>query len=171
MINGYDDSQLLTIIQQFKTEKQHTMSDKIPEEVVTIINEAIPESKVDYKVGVKRIVELQRQTAKWAYQTFAAPLQAWKESAISVTPDMQAIGNAIGVRLGESIHDKILPAIESLKKQLEETQNAFNNNYNELMELAAHAKDLEKQLEEWKALAEAWEAYKIYNELKSQMIK
>jgi peptidoglycan hydrolase CwlO-like protein len=91
--------------------------------------------------------------------------------------------------------------IESLKKQLEETQNAFNNNYNELMELAAHAKDLEKQLEEWKALAEAAdnmvEAYQIwftpdenrgkkqsefafdnflqsakkYNELKSQMIK
>jgi hypothetical protein len=30
---------------------------------------------------------------------------------------------------------------------------------------------LKKQLEEWKALAEAWEAYKIYNELKSQMIK
>jgi DNA repair exonuclease SbcCD ATPase subunit len=80
--------------------------------------------------------------ATYAYQTFAAPLkqeiEIWKSS------------NKEAVQLWK---DKT-KEIESLKKQLEETQNAFNNNYNELMELAAHAKDLEKQLEEWKALAE-----------------
>ena len=44
-------------------------------------------------------------------------LKAWKESAISVTPDMQAIGKALNVKLGESIHDKILPGINNLLKE------------------------------------------------------
>lgn len=45
-------------------------------------------------------------------------LQYWKESAISVTPPMQEIGEALGVRLGESIHDKILPRIQALRTGL-----------------------------------------------------
>lgn len=42
-------------------------------------------------------------------------LRAWKESAMSVMPDYQAIGKALGVKLGESVHDKILPGVERLK--------------------------------------------------------
>lgn len=42
-------------------------------------------------------------------------LKSWKQSAISVMPDMQAIGKALNVPLGQSVHDKILPGIEKLK--------------------------------------------------------
>ena len=42
-------------------------------------------------------------------------LAAWKKSAISVTPPLQEIAKALGVPLGESIHDKILPGILALK--------------------------------------------------------
>jgi hypothetical protein len=48
-----------------------------------------------------------------------AELKAWKESMISVTPDMQAIGRALNVPLGHSIHDKILPGIEALRDEVE----------------------------------------------------
>lgn len=41
-------------------------------------------------------------------------LAGWKESAMSVCPPMQEIGQALGVSLGESIHDKILPGILAL---------------------------------------------------------
>jgi hypothetical protein len=55
-----------------------------------------------------------------------AELKAWKAEAISIMPDYQAIG----AELGASIHDKILPAIETLqaenaeiRKQLEALQS------------------------------------------------
>jgi hypothetical protein len=41
-------------------------------------------------------------------------LQAWKESAISVDFDRQRAGKLLGLRLGDSIHDKIIPALERL---------------------------------------------------------
>lgn len=44
-------------------------------------------------------------------------LRRWKAEAIEVMPDMQAIGKALDIQLGESIHDKILPGIEKLKQK------------------------------------------------------
>lgn len=44
-------------------------------------------------------------------------LRRWKAEAIEVMPDMQAIGKALGLRIDESIHDKILPGIEKLKQK------------------------------------------------------
>lgn len=49
-----------------------------------------------------------------------AELKAWKESAISVTPPMQEIAKVIGVKLGHSIHDKILPAIQDRDRTIAE---------------------------------------------------
>src|SRR5688572_9341038 len=51
-------------------------------------------------------------------------LSEWKESAISVMPDYQAIGKEMGIRLGDSIHDKILPAIKNLKERVKELEGA-----------------------------------------------
>lgn len=45
-------------------------------------------------------------------------LRAWKESAMRVMPDFQAIGKELGLKLGDTVHDKILPAIINYKKQL-----------------------------------------------------
>jgi hypothetical protein len=42
-------------------------------------------------------------------------LKEWKESALMVMPDYQAIGKALGLQLGESVHDKILPAIQKVQ--------------------------------------------------------
>lgn len=46
-------------------------------------------------------------------------LEAWKQSAIATTPDMQAIGKEMDLKLGETVHDKILPFIKNLKQELE----------------------------------------------------
>jgi hypothetical protein len=45
-------------------------------------------------------------------------LRKWKAEAIAVMPDYQAIGKALGVPLGQSIHDKILPAIQEKDEEL-----------------------------------------------------
>lgn len=47
-------------------------------------------------------------------------LREWKRQAIEVMPPLQEIGKATGVKLGESIHDKILPYIEKQHVKLEE---------------------------------------------------
>jgi hypothetical protein len=52
-------------------------------------------------------------------------LKAWKESMLSVMPPIQEIGKAIGVKLGDSIHDKILPYISELQKKVEEWKQAY----------------------------------------------
>jgi hypothetical protein len=43
-------------------------------------------------------------------------LLQWKHSALNVIPDMQKIGELIGVPLGESVSDKIIPWIEKAKE-------------------------------------------------------
>lgn len=45
-------------------------------------------------------------------------LEAWKQEAISVMPDMQQIGKLLGVKLGQSVHDKIVPGIRELQGKL-----------------------------------------------------
>lgn len=45
-------------------------------------------------------------------------LRSWKASAIKVMPDMQAIGKALRIGLGQSVHDKILPGIGRIKTLL-----------------------------------------------------
>lgn len=42
-----------------------------------------------------------------------AQLRQWKKEALEVMPDFQKIGKLIGVPLGESVHDKIIPYLES----------------------------------------------------------
>jgi len=44
-------------------------------------------------------------------------LKAWKESAMKVFPDYQAIGKLIGTRLGHGVNDEIIPFIRSLITQ------------------------------------------------------
>lgn len=58
------------------------------------------------KDAMDKITELQAENAE---------LKAWKESAIAIMSPMQEIGNELGIMLGESIHDKILPAIQVMK--------------------------------------------------------
>lgn len=44
-------------------------------------------------------------------------LREWKQQAMSVMPDYQAIGKELNIKIGESIHDKILPGIMMLKQK------------------------------------------------------
>jgi hypothetical protein len=48
-------------------------------------------------------------------------LRTWKESAMATTPPLQEIGRELGLTLGESIHDKILPALRDFKERQAET--------------------------------------------------
>lgn len=54
-------------------------------------------------------------------------LKAWKESMLSVMPPIQEIGKAIGVKLGETVHDKILPFIEQAKSALSHVPKIKND--------------------------------------------
>lgn len=51
-------------------------------------------------------------------------LEAWKKEAISVMPDLQAIGKELGLEIGDTVHDKILPALKK-RRVLIERQNAL----------------------------------------------
>lgn len=42
-------------------------------------------------------------------------LKRWKAEAISVMPDYQQIGRLLGMRIGESVHDKIIPGIIAIR--------------------------------------------------------
>ena len=68
-------------------------------------------------------------------------LAAWKESAITVWPPSQEIARAIGVQLGESVHDKILPLI----KQANSDRNSLRSELDALRhDLEAAKTDPEK---------------------------
>lgn len=45
-------------------------------------------------------------------------LKAWKKSAMEIIPDMQTIAHELNLKVGESISDKILPAIKSYKERI-----------------------------------------------------
>jgi hypothetical protein len=80
-----------------------------------------------------------------------ARLQAWKESMIAVTPDWQEIGKELGVRLGDSIHDKVLPGIKSLQEQVAQMEKAREGHKNLLDQLHIalnHIDELEKERDE-----------------------
>lgn len=46
-------------------------------------------------------------------------LRQWKYEAIAVMPDFQTIGRLLGLKLGQSVHDKIVPGIVKLKEENE----------------------------------------------------
>lgn len=50
-------------------------------------------------------------------------LQAWKTEALYIMPDFPAIGRLLDIPLGETIHDKILPALIRLKRENELLKN------------------------------------------------
>ena len=58
-------------------------------------------------------------------------LREWKASAMANMPDMQSIGKLIGVPLGESVHDKIVPylkqvglvSVNAISKQIDELED------------------------------------------------
>lgn len=52
-------------------------------------------------------------------------LKEWKESAMNVMPDYQAIGKALNVPLGQSVHDKILPELSAKDKRIKELEEAL----------------------------------------------
>jgi hypothetical protein len=47
-------------------------------------------------------------------------LANWKAEAIATMPPFQEIGKALGVGLGQSVHDKILPGIAALARERDE---------------------------------------------------
>lgn len=51
-------------------------------------------------------------------QAELAQLRRWKAEAMEVMPDFQAIGKALGVPLGATVHDKILEGIQALQSVL-----------------------------------------------------
>lgn len=62
-------------------------------------------------------------------------LKAWKESMLSVPPPLQEIARELRLPLGQSIHDRILPAIQKLKAEndgLLERIEAYADKINEI---------------------------------------
>tara|TARA_R110000868_G_scaffold360906_1_gene622949 strand:- start:166 stop:459 length:294 start_codon:yes stop_codon:yes gene_type:complete len=57
----------------------------------------------------------------------AIELKAWKEAAMSVSPPLQEIARELGLPLGQSIHDRILPAIQRLKAEIDHLKFKIND--------------------------------------------
>lgn len=53
-------------------------------------------------------------------------LRYWNESMIKATPDWQEIGRVLGVRLGSSISDKIIPTFQTLTARIKELEEILN---------------------------------------------
>ena len=70
-------------------------------------------------------------------------LKSWKESAISVMPDIQAIGKEMGLQIGQAISPKIIPYIKELKKEAAEQKEKQAS--------------LVIEIEQQKAISKAWE--------------
>lgn len=74
--------------------------------------------KRGYDDGIVDGYAMARQEHLYLESEEIKQLRDWKESAMSVMPDYQAIGKEIGVRLGDSVHDKIIPHIQKLKSSI-----------------------------------------------------
>jgi hypothetical protein len=82
-------------------------------------------------------------------------LLAWKESAIAVTPPLQEIGRELLVCLGDSIHDKILPGIKSLKYERDSLQSSVRFLDREMTSSRIELMDAEKALAKYVASFDA----------------
>ena len=60
------------------------------------------------------------------YERELSQLREWKESAIAVTPPLQEIGRELGLGLGQTIHDNILPGIVRLRAELSEARKIIS---------------------------------------------
>lgn len=81
-----------------------------------------------YEVNGERS-ECFEKGAWYIFNKYVTPLQArikelegWKESAIAVMPDFQAIGKEIGVPLGRGVSPEILPWIIEQKRKLKQLE-------------------------------------------------
>jgi hypothetical protein len=64
-------------------------------------------------------------------------LKQWKEEAISVIPDFQAIGNVLGLPIGSPVHERILPSIINLKSLAESHGKLAHDNAIKLASMTA----------------------------------
>jgi hypothetical protein len=53
---------------------------------------------------------------------------------MGVSPDFQQIGRVLGLRLGESVHDKILPAIYRYEQEIKRLKEIITDAANALSE-------------------------------------
>lgn len=68
---------------------------------------------------IQKAIESYDPESTTKYTKEIESLRAWKESAMSVDYDPQKVGKLLGVKLGDSIHDKIVPGIMALKEEIE----------------------------------------------------
>lgn len=92
---------------------------KCPSNIPSLKNfsEMIKDSCPDYNViciAYEYVVDIEFSVLNGEHDKELKQLKAWKESAMANYPDMQKIGRLIGVPLGQSIHDKIIPFLEKL---------------------------------------------------------
>lgn len=80
------------------------------------IDAVLHEDGKNLTIGSVRTMAMIRQEFKRLYsiEQERDELKQWKKEATLVMPDFQKIGAALGVKLGASVHDKILPGIEKL---------------------------------------------------------
>ena len=75
-------------------------------------------------------------------------LSQWKKEAMEVFPDMQAIAKVLKIKLGESIHDKILPAIKLQQKEIERLKEVCEQIEQQRREWADMCIKKQKRIEE-----------------------
>ncbi len=125
--------------------------------------------------------EFQRSLSSWRHlkcisenvklKSQISELEGWKESAISVMPDIQAIGKEMGLQTGQAISPKILPYIKELKEDRDWFMEAHNYLLKEAAEYSTKSEkrmiDLETEATDQKLKQES--LVKEMNELKEDL--
>ena len=138
--------------------------DNIPSEVVKMIEQEASKYMKEQGTVDKPFVIKHDFTsgATYAYKTFAEPLVRWKQESIEVMPPIQEIGKAIGVKLGESIHDKILPYINKLQQENEGLRNIIDRFKEEANKWLDKSKKQDSEIESLKKQIEAFKAIRPF---------
>lgn len=90
------------------TDEQLRENHEFQKEITRDFEEALgPHPRYVNGCWIERIKDLKKERDE---------LAEWKRQALSVYPPMQEIGKELGLTLGDTIHDKILPGIITLKK-------------------------------------------------------
>ena len=121
--------------------------------------------KVELKMNVEWLDESPIEPCATSSEIENDELKAWKESAISVMPDIQAIGKEMGLEIGQAISPKILPYIKELKKEAAEQKEKQESLVIEIEQEKAVSKawqkvaeEKEKECERWKKTTERFKA-------------
>lgn len=118
LISGIDTNEICDILQNGYQLLNGIKPDAVEEKWWSDWDESVLQSMLD---ALRKVQPYYNKKSTPSTQQGEAEelenLREWKRQAMAVMPDFQRIGELIGVRLGDTVHDKIVPFLEKMQKQ------------------------------------------------------